>query len=661
MLGVCYYPEHWRQDMWQQDAADMKALGLSYVRIGEFTWSRIEPARDDFHFEWLDLAIETLADAGLKIVFGTPTATPPKWLIDEFPEILPVDPATGKARGFGSRRHYDFSSERYLQEALRITDVLTKRYGGHPDIVGWQTDNELCCHDTALSVSRAARTGFRNWCAERYANIEKLNAAWGTVFWSMEYKDFSEIELPVGAVTETNPAHRLAYRRYSSDKVVEFHRKMVAVIRENAPGKWITHNFIPKEDLYVDAYALGKDLDIASYDNYPLGRTDMFFRAAGPDDVRRYMRTGHPDFSAYYHDTSRSFVTGGYWVMEQQPGPVNWAPHNPKPAKGMVRLWSLEAFAHGADCVSYFRWRQVPFAQEQMHAGLRRPDNVPAAAWPEVEQVFKDISKIDIAALKKAKSPVAIVTDVEALWHSDIEQQGAGYDFVCVEFAWYSALRRLGVDVDFISKASSFDEYRIVVVPCLPHVDEAFARKCKAAQATIIFGPRSGAKTEEFSIPDTLAPGALQQVLPVKVVSVETLRPDCPEKLIWGEGAYHVHSWCEELEPAGDVEVLATYADDAPAVVQAANIIYLAALTDDGFLQDLFEAQCGLKGVETFRLPQDMRLCRRGELYFAFNYAEVPQAAPASAGAEFVVGERHVQPRDVTVWRQPAHSNPGAS
>ena len=236
----------------------MADLGLSYVRIGEFAWSRLEPQRGDYRFSWLDDAITVLADHNLKVVLCTPTATPPKWLIDAFPEILPVSPSSGSTRGFGSRRHYDFSSKRYLQESLRITEQLTKRYGDHAAVVGWQTDNELCCHDTALSASTAARRGFQEWCEQRYGDIDSLNEAWGNVFWSMEYRDFASIELPVDAVTETNPAHRLAWRRYSSDKVIEYHNAQIALIREHSPGRFVTHNFIPPVDTGVDNFALAE-------------------------------------------------------------------------------------------------------------------------------------------------------------------------------------------------------------------------------------------------------------------------------------------------------------------------------------------------------------------------------------------------------------------
>jgi len=653
MLGVCYYPEHWSEDLWASDAADMKALGLTYVRIGEFSWSRIEPARGEYNFDWLDRAINILAEAGLKIVFGTPTATPPKWLVDEHPDILPVDPHKGEPRGFGSRRHYDFSSQTYIAEALRITDILTKRYGAHGSIVGWQTDNEFCCHDTARSGSASAKKGFQQWCKERYGTIDALNKAWGNVFWSMEYASFDAVELPIGAVTETNPAHRLAYNRYSSDRVIEFQSRMIAVIRENAPGKWITHNFIPKEDLSVDPFGLGAELDIASYDNYPLGRTDMAFRDAPADVMKRYMRTGHPDFSSFYHDTTRSFAGGGYWVMEQQPGPVNWAPHNPRPAPGMVRLWSWEAFAHGASCVSYFRWRQVPIAQEQMHAGLRRPDNSKADAWAEVEKVKSELATLGIDQQSKHKSDVAIITDVHALWVTEIQQQGAGYDFTKLEFAYYSALRQLGIDVDFISQGADFDDYKLVIAPCLPIINDEFIARCDKSNAHFIFGPRSGSKTDEFSIPATLAPGSLQSRLPVKILSVETLRSDCPVPLNWKGEAFQAHSWCEETETSEDKNVIATYGDGKAAIVGDGRTTYIGTITDGAFLKEFFKDKCESLSINSIDLPEDMRLCQRGDLTFAFNYSSDAQLAPAVQDADFLIGRRMVGGHDLSVWRRP--------
>ena len=650
MFGVCYYPEHWPQSQWDRDAAMMADLGLTYVRIGEFAWSRLEPNPGEYNFDWLDTAIATLVDAGLKVVMGTPTATPPKWLVDQYPEILPVDPDTGRTRGFGSRRHYDFSSAVYLRESLRITEVLAKRYGHHDGVIGWQTDNELCCHETALSGSTQSEKAFQDWCQQRYRSIDQLNSDWGNVFWSMEYRDFSEIDLPLGAVTETNPAHRLAYRRFSSDQVIAYHNPMVEIIRQHAPGKFITHNFIPMNETAVDNFALAAPLDFTSYDNYPLGRSDLLLTGAPKEQLQPYMRTGHPDFATYYHDQTRGLLNRGFWVMEQQPGPVNWAKNNPRPAPGMIRFWTLEAFAHGADCVCFFRWRQAPFAQEQMHAGLLRPDNSKTEAWSEAEQAMAEVAALDIVNQPLQPASVAIITGAEGLWISDIEKQGEAYDFNQVQLSYYSALRVLGVNIDFISVDSDFTPYAIIVAPSLPIVDQAFVDKCKASGAQFIFGPRAGAKTPEFGYPTSLPPGLLQQLIPIRVLSVETLRADCTGGLSWNNQQYQSGSWREQLD-AAETAVLARYEDNQPAIVTQDRFTYLGTLTDRDFLLDFFQQQCQQANIATYRFGPDIRVSRRGDLLFAFNYSDQPQKLPLDASAEPILGTATVEPFGVSVWR----------
>jgi len=650
MLGVCYYPEHWPESNWPNDAAKMKELGLTYVRIGEFAWSRLEAEPGVLTFEWMDKAIDVLAAHGLKVIIGTPTATPPKWLIDKYPDILPVDTETGQTRGFGSRRHYDFSSQQYLQESLRITELLARRYGEHPGVVGWQTDNELCCHDTTLSGSNVARKAFQSWCEQRYISIEALNEAWGTVFWSMEYRTFAEIELPIGAVTETSPSHRLAYRRFSSDQVINYHQAMVDVIRQFSPNRFVTHNFIPTSDTNVDNFALAAPLDFTCYDNYPLGRTDLLFANRDAEQVQQYMRTGHPDYATFFHDQTRGLSNGEYWIMEQQPGPVNWAMHNPIPAPGMIRLWTLEAFAHGASCVCYFRWRQAPFAQEQMHAGLLRPDDSKSEAWAEIEQVRDEMLALELSELPPAKARIAILINSEGQWVSDIEKQGVGYDFWQVQLSYYSCLRRLGLDVDYISLDDNFDEYAMIIVPNWPIIEASLVDKIADSSATFIFGPRSGAKDCEFGYPRNLPPGPLQRLLPFRVLSVETLRPDCPESFSWRDTEYQYHSWREQLEVI-EGSVLAETANNHPVLVRNGHVIYLAALTDENFLIDLFAQECETLGIDHHRLDKDLRISQRGGLYFAFNYSNELREAPIPESAEVLIGARLLAPHGVAVWK----------
>ena len=652
MLGVCYYPEHWSEDHWPRDAQRMYDLGLRYVRIGEFAWGRIEKAEGLFDWAWMDRAIDVLGAAGLKVVLGTPTATPPKWLCEKYPDILPVDIHTGQVRGFGSRRHYDFSSETYLVQAERITAAMAARYGCHPHVAGWQTDNELCCHDTTMSASPAALEKFRAYCAQRYGTIAALNAAWGNVFWSMEYDHFDQIDLPFFTVCETNPAHRLAYRRFASEQVVRFHDVMISAIRRHAaPHQWVTHNIIPPATTGVDNAALTRELDFVSYDNYPLGFSDQLMAKASADEWKPFMRTGHPDLAALNFDSVRGLSKGAWWVMEQQPGPVNWAPHNPRPAPGMVRHWTLQAFAHGAACVAYFRWRQVPFAQEQMHAGLRRPDDMPAAAWAEVEQAASDMQLLGDLSVVAAKSPVAIVIDPVSGWVDDIERQGAGYRYDAVVFQYYRALRGLGVDVDFVSAGDAqLAGYRLVVVPTMAVVDDAAFDALHASDGILLFGPRAGAKTDEFSMSEGLPPGRLRDFVPIKVTSVETLRADCGGSIAYKGAEYESGRWRETIE-VGDADIIATYEDGAPAAVRAGRSIYLATLTDDAFLTNLLVDLCAEADVQITPLPPTLRLRRRGELTFAFNLDSANARAPAPAGAEFVIGGSDIEPYGVAVWR----------
>jgi beta-galactosidase len=606
-LGTCYYPEHWPEDCWAEDAARMVAMGLSRVRIGEFAWSRIEPKRGTFDWDWLDRAVAALHEAGLGIIMGTPTATPPKWLVDAMPDMVATD-RDGRPRGFGSRRHYCFSHAGYRAEAARITTAMAARYGQHPGIVGWQTDNEYGCHDTAVSFSNTAREGFRRWCGQRYPDIDTLNAAWGNVFWSMEYRSFDEIELPNLTVTEANPAHWLAFRRFASDEVIAFNRVQTDILRRLSPGRWITHNVMGFFTQF-DHHALGRDLDLVTWDSYPLGFLEQFWFS--PADKAAYARQGHPDIAAFHHDLYRGAAPSGRWgVMEQQPGPVNWARYNPAPLPGMVRLWTLEAAAHGAELVSYFRWRQAPFAQEQMHAGLLRPDSVEAPAAAEVRAAAADLTAL--GPLGAPEKQVALLFDYPSDWVTEIQPQGQGFRALKVAFTWYAALRRVGLNVDILPPDAALDGYAVVVLPCLPIMDDALVARLAALSCPVLIGPRSGSKTAEFSIPVELPPGPLQALIPMKVARVETIRPGLadPDGLIDG--------WVEHIDTALNPELSVA---GRGVLWRQGHIRYLSASPTDALLDRVIPDLAMEAGLDLMLLPEGVRIRRTARHLFAFNYS----------------------------------------
>lgn len=611
-LGVCYYPEHWPEEVWPRDAEAMRAAGLTWVRIGEFSWSRLEPEPGALEFDWLDRAIACLGAAGLRVVLGTPTATPPRWLLDRYPDMLALD-AQGRPRGFGSRRHYCFSHAGYLEECRRIVRLLAQRYGRNPHVAAWQTDNEYGCHDTTISYSDAARAAFRDWLARRYQSPQALNRAWGNVFWSMEYRAFDEIGLPNLTVTEPNPAHAMDFRRFSSDQVVAFNRAQVDIIRRHSDAP-IAHNYMGRITEF-DHFAVGADLDIASWDSYPLGFLSDRLEASEAHKAR-FLRQGDPDFQAFHHDLYRAVGRGRWWVMEQQPGPVNWAPWNPAPLPGMVRLWTWEAFAHGAEAVCYFRWRQAPFAQEQMHAGLLRPDSAPAPALAEVAQVAAELAEAPHVAASDAE--VALMFDYESAWAWSVQPQGADFDYFRLCFAWYRALRRLGLNIDIVPPGTrDFSGWKIVLAPGLFTLPEGLRAALSAGGCRVLLGPRSNSKTRDFAIPVPLPPNL--PGLDTTVTRVESLPPGVRVPLATGGGFVH---WAEDIESTDDV-VLAR-ADGRPAMTRRGDVHYLAGWPDDETLLAILHDLCSGLRHPPQEMPEGVRQRRAGPWRFVFNHNPEP-------------------------------------
>lgn len=631
-LGVCYYPEHWPEAWWEQDARRMREIGIEYVRIGEFAWSRYEPERGRFDWGWLDRAMDVLAKAGLRIVLGTPTCTPPKWLVDDHPEMIPVD-EQGRSRGFGSRRHYTFSSRAYWEESRRIVEILARRYGNHPGLVGWQTDNEYGCHDTILSWSQADLRAFQEWLRRTYQSPDQLNEAWGNAFWSMAVTSFEQVSLPNLAVTETNPAAKLDFWRFHSQQVAAYDRMQCEILRAHSPGRWITHNFMGFFNDF-DHWAVGDNLDLASWDSYPIGFVERF--PFSEEEKNCWALTSHPDIAPFHHDLYRGVGNGRFWVMEQQPGPVNWAPWNPVPKRGMVRLWTWEALAHGADVVSYFRWRQATFAQEQMHAGLNLPGlHEWSQGGREAARVGEELKALG-ALPKTQRASVAIVYDYVSSWITRVQPQGADFHYFELAFRWYEAVRRLGLDVDFVRPGGSLKGYGLVIVPSLLDVDDMAEKAFAAADGIVLYGPRSGSKTRHHGIPPTLPPGRLSPLTRLRVLEVSSLRPGLSVRV---DGAVQGRAvrWREFIETQG-AAVLASFEDGWPALTAAGNHHYLACWPDGGLLGGIMKLLCERAGIATIALPAHIRLRRRGDLVFIFNYGDETWTVPD--GSTAVVGKK---------------------
>lgn len=530
-LGVCYYPEHWSPERWPIDARLMREAGLSLVRVAEFAWQRMEPEEGEFTWEWLDQAIEILAAEGLRVILGTPTATPPAWLCKAYPDILPVD-AQGRRRRFGSRRHYCSTSAVYRRHTERIVTAMAQRYGHHPAVMGWQIDNEFGCHGTARCYCDECAASFRRWLKTKYETLEALNEAWGAVFWSQAYGDWEEINPPHLTVTEPNPSHALDYYRFSSDTVVEYQQLQISHLTAHiSHSQLITTNFMGNfTDL--DYHALARPLDFVTWDSYPTGHAERnaetLYAASEARPALAY-DAGDPYVTGFCHDLIRGLKPHQpFWVMEQQCGNINWASYNTGVRSGTVRLWTWHALASGAEAVVYFRWRATLFAQEQHHSGMLHHDGTPDVGYADALAMRAERALMDEIAVAPLTPQVALLLDYHDLWALQLQPHRKDFSYLRHLFVFYQALQRLGLPVDIVSPESDLSAYKLVITPTAFLADAALAAALTAyAQTggTVLLGVRSGFKTLSNTVTDQPLPGPFRPLVGATIANWHALPP----------------------------------------------------------------------------------------------------------------------------------------
>lgn len=658
-LGVCYYPEQWPVERWAVDARQMRDLGLQLVRIGEFAWAAMQPAPDRTDWAWLDRAVETLATADLRVILGTPTATPPVWLTRQHPEIRRVD-ADGRVRDHGTRRHYCPNNPTYRAWSRRIVEAMAQRYGTHPAVVGWQIDNEFGGGHSARCYCPACQTAFQEWLRARYGNIAALNDAWGNVFWSQTYGDFGQITPPHAGVNYKNPSHALDFYRFSSESHVAYQREQIAILRRVSPGRWITHNFM---GLYrdLDQFALSADLDFASWDSYPTGNPDRwrrFLYAPGRDTRRNdpvyAYDVGDPLIQGFAHALTYGLKRRPFWVMEQQAGQINWADLNPGVRPGTPRLWVWHAVAEGAEAVLFFRWRASTLAHEQYHSGLLRHDTSPDVGYGDAQRLAAEQAQLAALAAAPCDAPVALLCSFDDLWSLELQPHRRDFDYLRHLFVFYRALSRLGIAVHVTTADADLSPYRLAIAPSLHLVNEATAARLQAyveQGGALLLGVRSGFKTPDNRVTDRPLPGALATLVGAHVVDWQTLPDDVtrPLRPSSADAPTAAGYWVERLRCL-DAQPLLQYADDdATAALTerrsgAGRALYLGWYpTDDDALWLLRRLSDELGLARLDGLPAGVVGRRRGDRIVLLNFTDVAQAVPV--GGQTV----HLPPRDVAV------------
>ncbi len=544
-IGADYYPEHWEPSRWETDVEMMKKAGIQVIRIGEFAWSLYEPHENKYEFDWMDRAVTYFGNAGIKIVMCTPSATPPKWMCDKYPEIF-QDDIHGNPKIFGTRKHYCFNSTLYREKTKVLVEMIAKRYADHPAIEAWQIDNELGWANTTRCYCKKCADRFQVWLKDKYGTIDNLNQAYGTVFWSQIYNSFEEVIIPkAGACYDTchdtqgqNPGLLLDYYRFSSDSVIGFMNESVDVIRQYSK-KPITTNLLDaavNSGTGIDYFKLSRDLDFVSWDNYIEFQWGIAQDAAVSRD----------------HALLRSYKKQPFWVMEQQSGPCGWSKMGPAPTPGKLRLWTYSAVANGADTVVYFRWRACPFGTEEYWHGILNHDGKPNRRYKEISKVGKEmeaLSKVYGALQPKAK--VAIVKSFDSEWSHSIHKHVENFHYDNLLLAYYKAFYNMGIAVDFVAPSEEISSYALVLAPALLMVTEDEKKNLENYAkngGNLLISFRSGIKDIFNNMLMETVPGVFSEMAGVEVYDYDPqFEKQTQVSGVFGKGMANL--WCDVVIP----------------------------------------------------------------------------------------------------------------
>lgn len=549
-FGTDYYPEHWDYTRLDEDITLMRELGIDLVRMGEFSWVKFEPESGKFEFEWLDKVIEDLGKAGISTIIGTPTAAPPAWLVQEYPEILPTD-ENGIRKGFGGRHHDCQSNKDYRHYIKRLVSTMAQHYKNNRYVIGWQIDNELGNSHEELCMCRSCRESFQEWLEKKYGHIEQLNRAWGTVFWSQSYHEFAQIPAPMKTPTQHSPSLLLDWKRFCSNLIVDFAQMQAEIIREICPNHFVTHNFMgihPK----TDYFKLAEGMDFVANDQYPTG---YYYKQPLP-----------PYELAAYLDFMRGLKQQTFWMMEQQSGATGGEIIGKMPEPGQLKLWALQSIAHGADTVIFFRWRTCVFGREQYWHGILPHHGVPGRRYRELKEMISQVSTMleDMQGIV-TKAEIAILYDYDQQWAFQIQPIHPQLSYTSQVLAYYEGFFGEGVPVDFVGCNSSWADYRVLIAPMSLIMDETKARKmAEYVQngGTLLLTMRSGVKDKNnVCLPNKPLPGLLAELTGIIIEDYDCLLYEKECSVVWKDEPVQEVKGCKWVDviQAKTASVLAEY------------------------------------------------------------------------------------------------------
>lgn len=629
LYGGDYNPEQWPEAMWLEDAQLMREAGVNMVALGVFAWSKLEPQPGVYQFEWLDRVMDVLHEHGVAVNLATATASPPPWLAKIAPESLPIT-ASGVRLSPGSRQHYCPNSTAYRKHAAQLVQRIAQRYHDHPALALWHINNEYGCHVSACFCDVCAVV-FRTWLVERYQTLDMLNEAWGTAFWSQQYSAWDEICPPRQAPYHVNPAQQLDWQRFCSDTLLGLFIMERDIVRQVTPHIPVTTNFM---GLFkpLDYWAWAVHEDIVSNDSYP-----------NPSDPLAYIE------AAMTCDLMRSLGHGRPWLlMEQATSHVNWRPQNVTKPPGLMRLWSYQALARGADGVMFFQWRASRAGAEQFHSAMIPHAGTDSQVWREVVALGSELRLLDGVVGSRVWAEVALVLDWESWWALDLEgKPSADVRMLDQLRAYYTAVFERQITLDFVHPTADLSNYRLVIAPSLFLLSAESARNIEhfvAQGGTLVMTCCSGIVDDRMHVGLGGYPALLRHVLGLRVEAFAPLAQGQRGIIATTDKReLHYQIWAEIIQCEGAIllgQFTGGFYAGQPAITRHAygrgQSYYIGTCLDADGVAWVFDQACATAGITPKqRVPQDvelvMRVCGSTTFVFALNHAAYVVSVPLPA------------------------------
>ncbi len=663
VYGADYNPEQWikwKDTIWKEDMRLAKLAGINSLSVGIFSWAMLEPEEGVYRFEWMDEVMDMLAENGMRAVLATPSGARPAWLSQKYEEVLRVDESRHRNL-HGERHNHCLTSPVYREKIGIINKMLADRYKDHPALSVWHISNEYSgeCH------CELCQAEFRTWLKDKYKTLDNLNDAWWSTFWSHTITDWSQIESPSPRGEMSVHALSIDWKRFVTDRFIDFFEHEVKDIREITPEIPITTNLMYFYD--INYFKLGKHLSVASWDSYPQWKST-------DDDITMACSYG------FWHDVMRGICgQKPFMLMESSPSVTNWRPVAKLYRPNRLLNYSLYTVGHGADTIQYFQFRKSRGSSEKLHgAVVDHEGSENTRVFREVTDVGDALGKLDEVVGCPVDSEVAIVFDWENRW-AIRESQGMlqdknNYEDTVVNH--YQSFWKRGIACDVIDQTKDFGGYKLVVAPMSYMLREGFAERVGEYVkngGTFVLTYVSGYVNETDLCFLGGFPGPLRKVMGVWCEELDSLYPEDRNSISYAGKSYETFDMCELIHAEGDTKVLGTYEDDFYAKSPALTVneygkgkaYYIAARTQEDFLDEFYNKvadDLNIKPCVDFELPKGVYAISRtdgvNEYVFLTNILNNSVKVNLMEGGEDLLtgdkleGEIELDPIGVKVYKK---------